>query len=212
MEDVSGPDIHEDEELRFNIIDSDKGPRAINVERIGENAESNYGGVGNQGGSEGASEDESEIEEALEDSQTVELYLSKAVVLTAKASLEDDQDDVFRDQVESWARDLIAAVVRKNPPDFVADIEQSDKQFQLDFPREIVSHIKLFCDNPTDPFDDPNTFVEAAIRDALGLGPEKTESVIVEVPVELVRAAEMSGDVEIDAMVENAIANVIRDR
>jgi 5,10-methylene-tetrahydrofolate dehydrogenase/methenyl tetrahydrofolate cyclohydrolase len=45
----------------------------------------------------------------------------------------------------------------------------------------------------------------------LGLG-QKKESVIVEVPVELVRAAEMSGDVEIDAMVENAIANVIRDR
>jgi cold shock CspA family protein len=34
MEDIGGPDIHEGEELRFNIERNDEGLRATDVERV----------------------------------------------------------------------------------------------------------------------------------------------------------------------------------
>ncbi len=34
MEDVGGPDLEEGEEVRFDVEEADKGPRAKNVERL----------------------------------------------------------------------------------------------------------------------------------------------------------------------------------
>jgi CspA family cold shock protein len=34
MEDVEGPDLEEDEEVEFEIEESEKGPRATNVRRV----------------------------------------------------------------------------------------------------------------------------------------------------------------------------------
>ncbi|MDZ7689484.1 MAG: cold shock domain-containing protein [Halobacteriales archaeon] len=34
MEDIEGPDLEEGEEVRFDVEEADKGPRAKNVERI----------------------------------------------------------------------------------------------------------------------------------------------------------------------------------
>ncbi len=34
MEDVGGPDLEEGEEVRFDVEEADKGPRAKNLERI----------------------------------------------------------------------------------------------------------------------------------------------------------------------------------
>ncbi len=34
MEDVGGPDLEEGEEVEFEVEEADKGPRAVNVERL----------------------------------------------------------------------------------------------------------------------------------------------------------------------------------
>ncbi len=34
MEDIGGPDLEEGQELEFEIVEAEKGPRATNVERL----------------------------------------------------------------------------------------------------------------------------------------------------------------------------------
>jgi len=34
MEDIEGPDLEEGQEVRFEVEEADKGPRATNIERI----------------------------------------------------------------------------------------------------------------------------------------------------------------------------------
>ncbi len=34
MEDIGGPDLEEDQEVEFDIVQADKGPRAENLERL----------------------------------------------------------------------------------------------------------------------------------------------------------------------------------
>ena len=211
MEDVSGPDIREDEELSFNIVDSGKGPRAVDIERINGDTDSAYHNGESQKASRDVSKAEQNSEEMATDGQMTDVHISKALFLAAEVSLESGRNDEFHGQIESWSRDLIAAVVQQDPPDFVDDIELTEETVSIELPKEVVSHIKLFCDNPAEPFDDPNVFVEAAIRDALELEPGKTESITAEIPIELVRATETSQEVEIDALVEEAIEGVIRD-
>lgn len=59
--------------------------------------------------------------------------------------------------------------------------------------------------------DDPDILIETAVWDALGIEPGMTESVSVEIPVELIRATEGSEDVDVRSAVEEALKNLIRD-
>jgi superfamily II DNA or RNA helicase len=136
--------------------------------------------------------------------------LSETIVLATRAQLETDQDGVVRNEIETWTRELVAAILNGTVPNFADEVELNNETVSIELSEDIMPFVRASCEGSVGP-DDPNILVETAVRDALELEPGMMESISVEIPAELIRAAEASDQIDLSEAVEEAVEGMTSD-
>jgi hypothetical protein len=139
------------------------------------------------------------------------VHLSATLITIAKSQIESDNPNkALQEQIDVWCRDLIAEVIHGNVPAFTSSVEISNETVAIELPEETLEYIHIGCKNESSPFDDPDTFVETAVRLALDIEPTAKESITIDLPMELVYAAQ-ANEVDLESVIENALRAALNE-